>query len=84
MNDNLECPECGSIDLDDGSFDFNGMVGVETHTPPGGHYSCMECDWDGTDVNESGDYYAIEEDKADGEREERMLDDYEKELNFDE
>ena len=73
MTIEYECPSCGSHDLDNGAFEFDGLNGTQTHTPSGGHYECLNCGWSGKDVNESGDYQAMLEDKADGEREERML-----------
>ena len=73
-NQDYECPSCGSQDLDDGSFDYD-YNGTKTHTPQPPHFDCMNCDWSGagSELNCTGDYMAMLEDKADGEREERML-----------
>ena len=72
--DNLECPSCGSHDLDDGSFDYESPQGRKTYKPMSPvHYECMSCDWTGSEPNNVGDRQAMLEDKADGEHEERML-----------
>ena len=77
MTTDYRCPECNSGDLDDGSFDYEGPQGTLTHTPSPLHFSCMECEWSGNDAAEAGDYQAMMEVKADGEREERKLAEYE-------
>ena len=85
MSISLECPMCGSRDLDDGSFDYDGLNGILTHHPSPVYYNCMDCDWDGDEPENVGHYQAAMEDKAEGEREEKMMADWDyEELNFDE
>ena len=79
MNTNIECPSCGGHDLDDCSFYYMAVQGVRTFLPQPLHYECLDCEWSGTDVNESGDYQAMLEDKADGEREDKKLREWEAE-----
>ena len=71
------CPECGTSDLCDGSFDYEGLNGTRTHTPSPLHFECMECEWSGNDAAEASDYHAMLEDKADARHEERKLAEYE-------
>lgn len=73
MTINYECPQCGSGDLDNGSFDYDGPRGIQTHTPEPLHFSCMDCGWDGSEANEVGDYEAMMEDKADARREDEKI-----------
>ena len=75
MDDN-ECPNCGSDQLDDGTFAFNGVDGTQDYTPHPLHFECMECTWSGDEPNGVGDHQAMLDDKADGEHEERMLERY--------
>ena len=49
------CPQCGSPDLDDGTYTFNDRCGVRFYTPPGNHCECMDCSYSGKAIS-AGEY----------------------------